>query len=101
MPYSIIVSTVDAVWAAFHDPCLEPPPPPSSIGCGATAALRAAMARLSRGDPHTQRRVEVDRVLDRLDAVVVRSTAAEITTRLIGSRLSGSDRDNEHGASGA
>ena len=85
MPSPLTVSTVDAVWAAFHDPFLEPPPPPSSIGCGATAALRAAMARFSSGDPHAQRRVEVDRVLGGLDAVVVRSTAAEITTRLIGS----------------
>ncbi len=46
------------------------------------------MARFSRRGCHSQRRVEVDRVLDGLDPAAVRSTAFQVTTRLLRSRSS-------------
>jgi hypothetical protein len=80
------LSTSEAVCAALHDPCLEPPPPPASIGQGATAALRETMARFSSGGCHARRRAEVESVLDALDPVAVRSTAFEIASSLIEAR---------------
>jgi cytochrome P450 len=79
----IPLSTPEAVRAALHNPCLEPPSPLPSIGHGATASLRAAMARFSSGDCHAQRRAEIDTVLGALDPAAVRSTAFEIASRLI------------------
>jgi hypothetical protein len=83
MSAAIALSTSEAVSAALHDPSLAPPPPPPSIGHGATATLRAAMARFSNGPCHGRRRAEVEMVLDALDPSVVRSTAFEIASRLV------------------
>jgi cytochrome P450 len=77
----ITLSTPNAVCAALHDACLEPPPPRPSLGHGATASLRAAMARFSSGGCHAPRRAEVEIVLGVLDPAAVRSTAFEIATR--------------------
>jgi cytochrome P450 len=84
MSAPISLSTSEAVCAALHDPCLEPPPAPASMGQGATAVLRAAMARFSSGGWHAERRAEVDRVLRALDPGAVRSSAFEIASRLLG-----------------
>jgi cytochrome P450 len=78
----ITLSTRKAVDAALRDPRLEPPPPPPSIGHGATAMLRASMARFSSGDDHIRRRVEIERALDGLEPKVVMATAFEIASRL-------------------
>jgi hypothetical protein len=83
MSAPITLSTSEAVCAALHDSSLEPPLPPASIGHGATAALREAMARFSSGAWHAERRAAVEMVLDALDPGVVRSTAFEIASRLI------------------
>jgi hypothetical protein len=83
MSAPITLSTSEAVCAALHDPSLEPPPPPASIGHGATAALRAAMARFSSGTWHAERRTQVEMVLGALDPGSVRSAAFEIASRLI------------------
>jgi cytochrome P450 len=83
MSAPITLSTTEAVFGALHNPSLAPPPPPASIGLGATAALRAAMARFSTGECHARRRSEVEMVLDSLDPAAVRSTAFQIASLLI------------------
>ena len=84
----VVLPTFEAVIAAFHNPWLEPPPPPVSIGQGATSALRAAMARFSAGAAHVNRRAEVVESVESVDFTMVRLAAFEIAHRILDGRVS-------------
>jgi cytochrome P450 len=82
---TMTLSTRSAVETALRDPLLEPHLPHPSIGNGATATLRASMARFSSGYDHTLRRVEVLKLLDALDPVAARAVAFENALRVCAS----------------
>ena len=76
------------VEAALDDPGLVPPAPPASIGEGATARLRAAMARFGSGPDHAERRGAVVAALGKLVPADLRAAAARLTaSRLTGGRI--------------
>lgn len=81
------LTALDEVFVAFHHPYLEPPPPPATIGQGATATFRAAMARFSAGGLHAHRRAEVVALVESVDVAVVRSTAFKITHSTLEGRV--------------
>jgi cytochrome P450 len=76
MAHDITLAARSDVEAALADAHLVPPPAPPSIGSGATAALRAAMARFSSGQEHPARRAAVVALLDQLEPAPLRRLAA-------------------------
>jgi cytochrome P450 len=76
------------VEAALADPALVPPGAPPSIGAGATADLRAAMARFGAGAAHHERRTAVVAAVEAPDPARLRAAAvARTRPRLTGARI--------------
>lgn len=69
--------------AALTSPSLVPPPAPPTLGPGATADLRNAMARFSSGDEHRERRASVVAAVGRLEPDAVAAIARRETLALL------------------
>jgi len=74
------------VTIGLESPKLKPPTAPDSIGSGATATLRAAMARFSWGDSHHARRADVDLILATISDAPVTETAFAHTSAWLAER---------------
>lgn len=74
-----LFQTSEEVEAALASRELQPPPPPSTLGSGATATLRSAMARFDAGPSHQERRDRVVERIERLDAATVAAIARRNT----------------------
>ncbi len=82
MTSTLSLTTFDAVSAALNDLYLVPPPPPTTIGCGALAMLRGSMARFSSAESHRLRRLAVVAAIDAIDLAEARDVAFECTPRV-------------------
>lgn len=87
MSRTIRVDSSSGVAAALESPTLVPPPPPQSLNPGATADLRAAMARFSHGDIHRNRRQAVVSLIEGFNLSQIEALASDVT----GARLSGEE----------
>lgn len=83
VPAGLNLSSATAVEAALRCPALVPPPAGPALAAGATADLRAAMARFSAGPAHERRRAAVVRAIDGLDHHALRSDAGQATLRCL------------------
>jgi len=83
MSRTIRVDSPAGVAAALESPLLAPPPPPPSLKSGATADLRAAMARFSHGRPHKKRRRDVVSLIEGFDPSRIEAAARDRTGVLL------------------